>query len=271
MEDKEQFNKSSSTKNVWVLPGFFLGLWVLNYLLPLNSMGLGFENYTQRIWLLSMISLGISSLYIIMITGRLEWRRFLVGLALALPLLAFSPPISLITFLTYYAGSQVFKDTHHRIRALEDKPARILTSVLFGIGIGIPLGIFNVLMAVSGNMMTINLQSPLWAAAYALLPGISEEVIFRYFIFALCVFLLKDNLESRKIRYICITIMVLPHVLLHLPDTFLTNPVNGLISMVMLSLLFGLPMAVLQLRRGLESAIAMHWFIDFLRFFLLGA
>lgn len=32
------------------------------------------------------------------------------------------------------------------------------------------------------------------------------------------------------------------------------------------SLLFGLPMALLQLRRNLETAIAFHWFIDWIRF-----
>jgi hypothetical protein len=31
-------------------------------------------------------------------------------------------------------------------------------------------------------------------------------------------------------------------------------------------LLFGLPMAVLQVRRNLETAIAFHWWIDCVRF-----
>jgi len=31
-------------------------------------------------------------------------------------------------------------------------------------------------------------------------------------------------------------------------------------------LLFGLPMAVLQIKKNLESAIAFHWLIDFARF-----
>jgi hypothetical protein len=37
--------------------------------------------------------------------------------------------------------------------------------------------------------------------------------------------------------------------------------------LVATSLLFGLPMAFLQLWRNLETAIAFHWFIDFARFF----
>ncbi len=264
-------NSTSYLKSFMVLPGVFLTLWILNYLMPLKFLGMDFNNYTQRMWFLSMISLGISSFYIIMIIGKLDRRSLLVGLVLALPLLPWSIVNSLITFLTYYAGSQIFKGTVNRIRALEGRPKSIFKSILLGIVIAIPLGSFNVFMAVSGNNMTVNPQNPLWAAAYALIPGISEEVIFRYFIFALCVFLLKDKLESRKTKFFCITMMVLPHVLLHLPDTFLINPVNGFVSMVMLSILFGLPMAILQFKRGLEAAIAMHWFIDFMRFFILGA
>lgn len=32
------------------------------------------------------------------------------------------------------------------------------------------------------------------------------------------------------------------------------------------SLLFGLPPALLQIRRSFESAVAFHWLIDFVRF-----
>jgi hypothetical protein len=36
--------------------------------------------------------------------------------------------------------------------------------------------------------------------------------------------------------------------------------------LVATSLLFGLPMALLQVKRNLESAMAFHWFIDAFRF-----
>jgi membrane protease YdiL (CAAX protease family) len=57
-----------------------------------------------------------------------------------------------------------------------------------------------------------------------------------------------------------------PHSLNHLPDLFLQNPWMGLFMLIATSLLFGLPMALLQLKRNLETAIAFHWFIDFMRF-----
>ena len=39
-----------------------------------------------------------------------------------------------------------------------------------------------------------------------------------------------------------------------------------IVMLVATCLLFGLPMAVLQVRRNLETAIAFHWWIDCVRF-----
>jgi hypothetical protein len=63
-----------------------------------------------------------------------------------------------------------------------------------------------------------------------------------------------------------VALAVIPHSLLHLPDLFLENPGMALGLLAATSLLFGLPMAILQIRKNLESAIAFHWFIDFVRF-----
>jgi hypothetical protein len=59
---------------------------------------------------------------------------------------------------------------------------------------------------------------------------------------------------------------VVPHSLLHLPDLFLDNPLMAVAMLVATSLLFGLPMALLQVKRSFETAVAFHWFIDFIRF-----
>jgi len=57
-----------------------------------------------------------------------------------------------------------------------------------------------------------------------------------------------------------------PHSLNHLPDVFLHDPVTGFVLLTATSLLFGLPMALLQIKRSLETSIAFHWFINFTRF-----
>jgi len=96
-------------------------------------------------------------------------------------------------------------------------------------------------------------------------------VIFRFFVYALCVYAARGRLATKGMRLSAFLLMVVPHVLLHLPEQFLINPLNGVISAIFMSLLFGLPMALLQLKRGLEAAIALHWFVDFIRFFILGS
>lgn len=65
-------------------------------------------------------------------------------------------------------------------------------------------------------------------------------------------------------------LMVVPHSLLHLlhpADLFISNPAMAVAMLLATSLLFGHPMALLQIRRSFESAVSFHWFIDFARFF----
>ena len=63
-----------------------------------------------------------------------------------------------------------------------------------------------------------------------------------------------------------IAMAVIPHSLLHLPDLFLDNPLMAAAMLVVTSLLFGLPMALLQVKRSFETAVIFHWLIDFIRF-----
>lgn len=83
---------------------------------------------------------------------------------------------------------------------------------------------------------------------------------------ALCFTLLRSTTAPRPALLVAVLLAVVPHSLNHLPDLFLVQPVSGLILLLATSLLFGLPMALLQLRRNLETAISFHWFIDAARF-----
>jgi hypothetical protein len=61
-------------------------------------------------------------------------------------------------------------------------------------------------------------------------------------------------------------LLVVPHVMVHLPEVFLSNPFEALVSLGLLVLLFAVPMAVLQLQRELLAAVSLHWFINVVRF-----
>lgn len=83
---------------------------------------------------------------------------------------------------------------------------------------------------------------------------------------ALCLHLLRYSTARRLALIVAVGLAVVPHSLNHLPDLLLANPTMGIVMLMATCLLFGLPMAVLQVRRNLETAIAFHWWIDFVRF-----
>jgi membrane protease YdiL (CAAX protease family) len=78
--------------------------------------------------------------------------------------------------------------------------------------------------------------------------------------------LLKGSHSPRLALTAAVILAVVPHSLNHLPDLFLENATMGFAMLVATSLLFGLPMALLQIKKNLETAIAFHWLIDFMRF-----
>lgn len=136
---------------------------------------------------------------------------------------------------------------------------------MLGVLLAVPLAVINNLFFYL-NTGSIDWQNVLTSAFAALSPAIHEEIIFRFFVLAFVLTLLKFSTSSRLAMFIAIFLAVVPHSLNHLPDLFLTNPAMGLFMLTATSLLFGLPMAILQIKKNLESAIAFHWFIDFARF-----
>ncbi len=123
---------------------------------------------------------------------------------------------------------------------------------------------------------TLEFQPSLYSLAVALNPGISEEIIFRLFIYALSLYLLGGRINTRKETTWIYVLMIVPHVLLHFPDTYFADGVlfldlgSLLIGPLVLGLLFGLPMTLLLVKRDLTSAMIVHTVVDFIRFIFLG-
>lgn len=96
--------------------------------------------------------------------------------------------------------------------------------------------------------------------------GVCEEIVFRMFFFALCAHIVKDSELSKLQNVLCYAIMVLPHVLMHF--NFRNFDIE---SVVILTLLFGLPFALMQRKSNLVSAIGAHTMVDLVRFCVFGA
>lgn len=255
----------------------YAALFSLNLIVPLASSPIfHYNNYTTRIWSWSEFALAGAAMVVLFQRHKLPFRSFLLAIILA-SLSGISiywrnngmidaVQEELIVFLTFLAGSALFQQRHGQtIAAFQDGPVNILRSLLFGIAVAIPLAVVNNLFFYfsSGNAA---FRNGFVSALLALSPGISEEIIFRYFVIALCSQWLQNESKQPLGFFAVVFLAVVPHSLNHLPDLFLTNPAMALFMLTATCLLFGLPMALLQVKRNLETAIAFHWFIDFARF-----
>ena len=252
-------------------------LYALNLTIPLaNSPIFHYNNYVTRIWSWSEFVLAGAAVVVLF-----KWRRVSMQCILLAVLLASPSAVSiywrnsgmidavqegLIVFVTFLAGSALFQQAKGQtIAAFQNGSVNIIRSLLFGIVIAIPLAVVNNLFFYF-NAGQVTFRNGFVSALLALSPGISEEIVFRYFIIALCANWLQSASKQGLGFWALIFLAVVPHSLNHLPDLFLTNPAMAVFMLIATCLLFGLPMAVLQVKKNLETAIAFHWFIDFARF-----
>ncbi len=250
----------------------FTALYLANFIVPLQN-----SNLTTRIWDWTELALAAGALVVL----ALRWHAIrpiptLVGAGLGLvsgwsyllddPSLRGAITEGIAVLLTFVAGTILFQSLkEHIVYAFQMPFQKMLRGMGFGILIAIPLAVVNNLFFFLQNGAP-HFQNILTSAAEALSPGIHEEAVFRYFILAACFTLLQGSAHPRLALAAALTMAVVPHSLLHLPDLFLTNPVMAVVMLVGTSLLFGLPMALLQVKRSYESAVAFHWLIDFARF-----
>ena len=250
----------------------FVALYLVNYLVPLAK-----SNYTTRIWDWTELALTAFASVILAshwraIRTRTMWIGGTLGLLSGLSYLVDDSSLrgavteGIAVWLTFLAGTVLLQNLkRHAIAAFRPPWTAMARSVGFGILLGIPLAALKNLFFYLQNGAP-RLHNIFVSAAEAMSPGIHEEAVVRYFILAICFSLLKESPRPRLVMIAAIALAVVPHSLLHLPDLFLENPVMAVVMLVATSLLFGLPMALLQIKRSFEAAVAFHWFIDFVRF-----
>lgn len=251
---------------------FYVALYIVNYWLPLGSI-----NYTSRIWNWSQTALTAGACLTLILQRRfLTTRAVLLGLVLATlstlshwlhnASLSWSLQEGVSVWACFLAGVILFKDQEAiSVPAFQPPLANTGKSILFGAMVAVPFAVINNLYFYM-NVGTVQLQNVFYSAFEALSPAIHEEIIFRFFLLAIALNLLKFSTSRGWAMVIAICLAVIPHSLNHLPELFRENPIMGLFMLIATSLLFGLPMAILQIKKNLETAMTFHWFIDFVRF-----
>jgi hypothetical protein len=138
-------------------------------------------------------------------------------------------------------------------------------SLLWGLGIGVPLAVLNVYALQLTQGQSIAWQDPLAALLDALQPGIVEEAIYRFAFLGLLWLALRRSLPDRAALFSGL-LALLVHNFVHLDDLFLQAPLVALGMGVVMAIVWGIPETVLALRRDIDSAIAFHWIQDAARF-----
>lgn len=140
-------------------------------------------------------------------------------------------------------------------------------SIGIGIAVGLLWGILNYLMMKTNNPVAYG--NPVESLLIALNPAILEEIAFRAVFAATCISC-WDGYITRYRSFAIWIMMIVPHALVHTVENFRSSVIEGLVSLVMLSLLFGLPFTILQRKRDLLSAMIAHGMVDFIRFMIFG-
>ncbi|QUL56464.1 CPBP family intramembrane metalloprotease [Paenibacillus tritici] len=253
--------------------GVFLLLFILNF-------GIHSDNPmpTARMWLLLGVWAFLISL-VLLIKNKLPLKRqILISLLLALAVAAAYINLSLfsmieVSIITLFASLAVFS-TFNRYNSLKlvflntASKKSVAVSLLTGIAVGVLLGIINLML--SGSSLD-GYSIRLAYFKVALSPAIYEEIALRALFYALCLSMLHGKIETRAQKFTVWFMMIIPHVLVHTPDSFINGGIiPGIVTILMYVILFGLPFAVLQRKRDLTSAMLAHGIVDVIRFCFMG-
>lgn len=231
----------------------FISLWLITLLNP---------ERLKVLWFAVVLLLAI--VFIIKNKNTSKYD-ILTGIALGCLAMPSQVVMGACSIVAYIGGASVFKKSKNKIALFKaTKIKEMIKTVAIMLIAGAALAVINVFLAKSSMEFNFSIE-PEWFLR-AIKAGVSEEVIFRFFFFAVSVYCIKDGVLSKFDNFLCYVIMILPHVLIHFDATTFT-----LSSVVVLALLFGLPFAIMQRKRDLSSAIGAHTLVDAVRFCTFGA
>lgn len=230
----------------------FTSLWLITLI---GSEGL------RVLWFVAVLLL--ATLFIIKNKNTSKYDVF-VGVILGCLAMPSNIVMGLCSIFAYIGGVSVFKKSKYKITLLKGTSKQdILKTVGIVLFVGVMLGVVNIFLAMSS--MELNPSIQLEWFLHAIRAGVAEEIIFRFFFFAVCMYYIKGKALSKIENLLCYLVMILPHVLIHFDAAAFSVG-----NVVVLALLFGLPFAILQRKHDLTSAMGAHTMVDVMRFCLFG-
>lgn len=239
----------NNTVKLTLLFIFFISVWFIASVLK-----------TVFIW---FITINLIAIYLIIKNKSTTSKDFILGIIFGVLCMPSSPIMGISTIIPFVSSIGIFKKSKNNVHIFSNNKKIILLSVTLTLAIGIILGAINVFFAI--DSIPINPDFKIQYVFNALRAGIFEEVFFRLFFFAMCIYITNDSKFSKTQNLLCYLIMIIPHTLIHFNLSTFNLP-----SVVMLSLLFGLPFALMLRKLNLISAIGAHSIVDIIRFCTFG-
>lgn len=268
----------------YIFIGIFLAafaiMFAINFILPLDKMAfIHFNDITSRLWCYSDILISLFAILYILNIKKFTKIDLIVSIILGIIIelsgyladknFLGNPITAIATAICYYSGCQIFRLYNQENKYFAIKIKTFFKTILFGIALAIPFSIINApyeIFVKSHQLANFNLINIVYVAFCILYPGIHEEIVWHFFLLALATRSFKGNIPRNKAT-ICFVyfLCAVPHAMIHLPDVFVLNPIGGLFNTLVL-MLFGIPMVWLVRNKNLQTSIAFHWMIDFVKY-----
>jgi len=188
------------------------------------------------------------------------------------PIIPFYDPTlnALEAFLMALGSFTLRKERYIKSSLCEVDQQKAGRSLATGFLLGIPFALINLAFFVFLYGQSLGVGDIVYGCVNALRPAIMEEVAYRLFFMGASMSLLVKHVPKATAVRSSVAMAVLFHSLPHVFELLPVNPLMALVTVLISSVLFGLPMAVLAYRRDIEAAISFHWTIDTIRFILVG-
>ncbi len=183
---------------------------------------------------------------------------FTLSLSINIPITFLSVLNGLCAVITYLTAKYIYAHSNCRILIVKERRIRaIAKSILMGIIIACILFIIE-----KGFFFSLKQSTQIIPIIFnAIAAAVSEEIIFRYFLFAIIVKAYNGEVKNMLIAYL---FLIIPFSALHLIDGIILggflSVIPALISMVLISAIH----SIIACKRDLLTAISMHFTIDFI-------
>lgn len=265
----------SGLSKIWFLFVVYFIIFILNFNFPISN------NSTSDMWFWFGIYTLLISIYLIIKNGFPAKKYIYISLLLSV--LAYLAYVSLgyyysisqvIGFISTFLSTNAIFTINHKygmnVPAFlkSSKKGGVVKSILIGVIVGAIWGVINFLLMKGSNEINISIRFSY--LLISLSPAIIEEVVDRGLFYALALHILNGEIKNKKEEFVLWFMMIVPHVLPHMPGYYMDGIISGIINTVIVCLLFGLPFAFLQRKRDIFSAMIAHGMIDLIRFTIFG-